>query len=177
MEPNALPENGVEAAEAVPPNTELPEEAPKELGAEPSPVPNAAVELNGELVVAGTLEVEPKGDLFCPPPPNADVLDVGAVVADETVDADDPLGTVVVEPKEDLLADPPKGDVDAPTEADMFPKPNDVFADDGGAGLSSNNGFDVLYFCANLSNMPDSLPLYFSSVLATSGSFCTLCFS
>ena len=163
MEPNALLENGVAAAGAAPPNAEPPEEPPKGLGSEPTPVPNALLgvelngglvgavatgfELNGELSGARAAEVVPKGDLFSPPPPppNADVLDVGAVVADDVVDTDAPLDTAAVEPNGDLFSPPPKGDFEAPNEAVMFPKPNDVPADEGGAGLSSN-GLDVLYF-------------------------------
>ena len=154
MEPNAVPENDVEAAGEGAPNVELPEVAPKGLEVEPSPTPNPGVELNGELAVAETVDVVPK--VAFSPPPNIDVLDIGAVVAD---DIDDPLDTAAVEPKGDLLSNPPKGELDAPTEAAMFPKPNDVFADDGGVVFASN-GLDVLYLFASLANISGSFPYF-----------------
>ena len=149
MEPNAVPENGVEVAGDGAPNAELLEVAPKGLGLDP-PVPKPGVDLNGELVVAETEDAVPKVAVF-PPPLNMDVLDVGGVVAD---DIDGPLDTGAVEPKGDLLSRP------APSEAVMFPKPNDVFADDGGFAFASNKGLDVLYFCASLANISGSLPCF-----------------
>lgn len=166
MEPNAVPENCVEVAGDGAPNAELLEVAPKGLGLDP-PVPKPGVELNGELVVAEIEDVVPNVAVFSPPL-NMDVLDVGAVVAD---DVDGPLDTGAVEAKGDLLSSP------VPCEAVMFPKPNDVFADDGGFAFASDKGLDVLYFCASLANISGSLPLYFSKLLATSGTFCALCFS
>lgn len=101
------------------------------------------------------------------------MLDIGAVVADDVVDTDAPLGAGAEEPKGDLLSPPPpNGDFDAPT--DMPPKPNDAFVDEGGVHVGAvlvSNGLDTLYFCANFVNISVSLPLYFSKVLATSGIF------
>mmetsp|Transcript_6307 Transcript_6307/g.11511 ORF Transcript_6307/g.11511 Transcript_6307/m.11511 type:complete len:181 (-) Transcript_6307:1718-2260(-) len=144
VEPNALLENGAAGVGAAPPNAEPPEEPPKGLGVVPSPVPKALldVELNGELAGAGAAEVAPKGDLFAPPP-KADVLDVGAVVANVVVDTGAPLESAGEEPNGDFFS-PPKGDFDAPNEAPMLPKPNDMPPDEGAAFIS--NGLDVLYF-------------------------------
>lgn len=165
VEPNALLENGVAGAGAPPPKAE-PLAEPKGLGADPSvvPVPNALldVEPNGELEGAGAGGAAPKGDLF------SEVLD--------DMLADAPLDAGGAEPNGDS---PPKGDFDAPSDAVMFPKPNDVPADgvaaDVDAGLLSN-GLEVLYFWASLENNSGSRPLYFSNVLPTSDIFCGLCF-
>mmetsp|Transcript_34246 Transcript_34246/g.72118 ORF Transcript_34246/g.72118 Transcript_34246/m.72118 type:complete len:173 (-) Transcript_34246:2374-2892(-) len=126
--PKALPEKGVAGAGAAPPNAEPPVEPPKGLGAgaEAAPVPKAVpgLEPKGELAGAGAVGVVPKGDLFSPP--NDDWFELGAVVADDVVETDAPPETPKVELKGDLLSPPPKGDFDAPKDAVMLPKPNDV---------------------------------------------------
>lgn len=159
---NALLENGVAAVGAPPPKADPLEEPPNGLGAGVSvPDPNALldVELNGDLAGAGAAEALPKGDLFSPPPKADAVLEVGAVVVVDVVDAD--AGAAGAELNGGLL------------------KPNDVSVDEGGAGVGaalSASGLEVLYFCASLANISGSLPLYFSNVFATSCTFCALFF-
>lgn len=94
------------------------------------------------------------------------------------VDADAPLDVAVLELKEGA-GSPPKGEFDAPNDAVIFPKPNDVPDDEGGleAGMAfSSSGLDVLYFCASFANMSGSLPLYFSNVGSIVDIFDALCF-
>jgi len=148
VDPKALLENGVAVVELPPPNVEA-LVLPNGLGFADveEPPPNTVeldvdVEPNGDL--AGAIEEVPKGDVV------VDVLDVGAVVADDVVATDAPLDTLGALPKgDDCFMSPPNP---------IPPNPNDDVPDGAGAGLLSSSGLLVLYLAASFANISRSFP-------------------
>lgn len=147
-------------AVAVDETTEPLEDSPKGLSAEPSAaVPNTALlVLKGDLACAGAARVQPKIDLFSPPPPapKADeVFDVGAATVD--------VGATGAAPKGDVFSPPPKGDFEFTNEEVIFPKAKDEPVDDDGndeGADSASNGLGVLYLTANFANISCSFPCF-----------------